>query len=191
MCYYEEGMEIDHFYIADGQHRILALKKLLEDDEIDKVVLYFIHDVHSQEEMRRTIKYLNSSNPVTSIYSFEKIPDLINKINAKYTTIFSENINHNNDKMNQIKLRDHIDEIKLFKDFELGVDEIFNYLIDFNKKVKEEFLKRDQKPSSDKKLFDRIASTHQFYGLLYRNYTWLNEFYNYIKDNETQKKKDN
>jgi len=182
MCYYEDGMETDHFYIADGQHRFMALKKLYEEKEIDVEILYFIHDVKSQEDIRRTIKYLNSSNPVTSIYSFEKIPDLIKKINDKYTNIFSDNNNHNNDKMNKIKLRDHLEEIKLFKDTELGVDEIFNLLIEFNKKIKEEFLKRDNKPSSDKKLFNRIAETHQFYCLINRNYTWLNEFYSFIKE---------
>lgn len=187
MCYYEDGMDSDHFYIADGQHRFMALKKLFEEKEVDVEILYFIHDVKSQEDIRRTIKYLNSSNPVTSIYSFEKIPDLIKKISDKYTTIFSDNINHNNDKMNKIKLRDHIEEIKLFKDTELGVDEIFNLLIEFNKKVKDEFLKRENKPHADKKLFDRIADTHQFYVLINRNYTWLNDFYSFI----TEKKEKN
>jgi len=189
MCYYEEGMDSDHFYIADGQHRFMALKKLLEEKEVDVEILYFIHDVRSQEDIRRTIKYLNSSNPVTSIYSFEKIPDLIKKINDKYTTIFSDNINHNNDKMNKIKLRDHIEEIKLFKDTELGVDEIFNLLIEFNKKVKDNFLKRENKPPADKKLFDRIADTHQFYVLINRNYTWLNDFYSFIKEKNEKNEK--
>ena len=182
MCYFEDGLESDHFYIADGQHRTLALKKLYEEKLIDKEVLYFIHDVHSQEDIRKTIKYLNSSNPVTSIYSFEKIPDLLKKIGSKYTNIYSDNLNHNNDKMNEIKLRDHIEEIKLFKDTDLGVDEIFNFLLDFNKKVRDDYLNRENKASADKKLFDRIAQTHQFYGLIYRNYTWLNDFYNYAKE---------
>jgi len=182
MCYYEDGLETDHFYIADGQHRTLALKKLYEEKLIDKEVLYFIHDVHSQEDIRKTIKYLNSSNPVTSIYSFEKIPDLLKKIGSKYTNIYSDNLNHNNDKMHEIKLRDHIEEIKLFKDTDMGVDEIFNLLLDFNKKVRDDYLKRENKAAADKKLFDRIAQTHQFYGLIYRNYTWINDFYNYVKE---------
>ena len=182
MCYFEEGMDTDHFYIADGQHRFMALKKLFEEKGIDKELLYFIHDVKSQDDIRRTIKYLNSSNPVTSIYSFEKIPDFIKKISAKYTNLFSDNVNHNDSKMNQIKLRDHIEEIKLFKDSEMGVDDVFNYLLEFNKKSKEDFLKRENKPVADKKLFDRIAETHQFYGLIYKNYTWLNEFVCFIKE---------
>jgi len=182
MCFYKEGMDTDHFYIADGQHRFHALKKLYEDDGIDKDILYFIHDVKSEEDIRRCIKYLNSSNPVTSIYSFEKIPDFINKISAKYTNIFSPNTNHQNDKMNEITLRDHLEEIKLFKDTELGVDEIFNLLLKFNQQTKEDFLKRDDKPNGDKKLFNKLASTHQFYGLIFRDYTWVNEFYNYVKE---------
>ena len=84
--------------------------------------------------------------------------------------------------MNEIKLRDHIEEIKLFKDTDLGVDEMFNFLLDFNKKVRDDYLKRENKAAADKKLFDRIAQTHQFYGLIYRNYTWLNDFYNYAKE---------
>jgi hypothetical protein len=182
MCYYEEGMETDHFYIADGQHRFMALKKLFEEKGIDKELLYFIHDVKNQEDIRRTIKYLNSSNPVTSIYSFEKIPDFIKKIEAKYTNLFSDNTKHSEAKMNAIKLRDHIEEIKLFKDSEFGVDDAFNNLIEFNKKSKEDFLKRTNKPAADKKLFDKIAETHQFYGLIYKNYTWVNEFYLFVQE---------
>jgi hypothetical protein len=180
ICYIQDDKDSDHFYIADGQHRFTALKKLYEVDGIDKHLLYFIHDAKNEEEIRKIIKNLNSSNPVTSIYSFEKIPDFIKKIGSKYTNIFSENKNHNNDKMNDIKLRDHIEEIKLFSRFELGVDEIYNYLLEFNQYAKEEFLARPNKIATDKKLFDRIASTHQFYGLIYRDYTWVNEFVNYI-----------
>ena len=182
MCYFEEGMDTDHFYIADGQHRFMALKKLYEEKGIDTELLYFIHDVKNQEDIRRTIKYLNSSNPVTSIYSFEKIPDFIKKIESKYTNIFSDNSKHGDSKMNQIKLRDHIEEIKLFKDLELGVDDAFNYLIEFNKKSKEDFLKRANKPAADKKLFDKIAESHQFYGLINKNYTWLNEFKLFVEE---------
>jgi hypothetical protein len=65
-------------------------KKLYEVNNMDKVLLYFIHDAASEEEIRDKIKYLNSSNPVTSIYSFEKIPDLLKKIEAKFVNIFSE-----------------------------------------------------------------------------------------------------
>lgn len=182
LCYYENGMDTDHFYVADGQHRFMALKKLLDNDNIDKNILYFIHDVKSDEDIRKTIKYLNSSNPVNSIYSFEKTPDFIKKIESKYTNIFSDNTNHNNDKINKIKLRDHIDEIKLFDGEIYTVDFVFNKLLDFNKKVKEEFLNRENKIPSDKKLFDRLSETHQFYSLIYRNYTWINEFYNFIRN---------
>ena len=193
MCFYKEGMDTDHFYIADGQHRFHALKKLYEENEVDRDILYFIHDVKSEEDIRRCIKYLNSSNPVTSIYSFEKIPDFINKISAKYTNIFSPNTNHQNDKMNEITLRDHLEEIRLFKDTELGVDEIYNLLLKFNQQTKDDFLKRIDKPSGDKKLFNKLASTHQFYGLIFRDYTWVNEFYNYVKEKtpESESKTDN
>jgi hypothetical protein len=182
MCYFEDGMDSDHFYIADGQHRFMALKKLFEEKGIDKELLYFIHDVKNQDDIRRTIKYLNSSNPVQSIYSFEKIPDFIKKISDKYTNIFSDNLKHSDNKMHQIKLRDHIEEIKLFKDSDFGVDDAFNYLLEFNKKVKDDFLKRENKPASDKKLFDKVAETHQFYALIYKNYTWLNEFYLFVQE---------
>jgi hypothetical protein len=187
ICFTNDEMTTDHFYIADGQHRFEALKKLYEVDNMDKVLLYFIHDAKSEEEIRDKIKYLNSSNPVTSIYSFEKIPDLLKKIEAKFTNIFSENKNHNADKMNQIKLRDHIEEIKLIGNTGLSVDEIFNYLLDFINVVKEDYLKRTTKPAGEKKLFDKIASTHRFYPLIYRDYTWLNEFYNFVIEKVTKK----
>ena len=187
ICYTNDDMTTDHFYIADGQHRFEALKKLYEINNMDKILLYFIHDAASEEEIRDKIKYLNSSNPVTSIYSFEKIPDLLKKIESKFTNIFSENKNHNADKMNQIKLRDHIEEIKLIGNTGLGVDEIFNYLLDFVQVVKDDYLKRTTKPSGEKKLFDKIASTHRFYPLIYRDYTWLNEFYNFIIEKTSPK----
>jgi hypothetical protein len=91
--------------------------------------------------------------------------------------------------MHQIKLRDHIEEIKLFKDSDFGVDDAFNYLLEFNKKVKDDFLKRENKPPADKKLFDRIADTHQFYVLINRNYTWLNDFYSFIKEKNEKNEK--
>ena len=188
ICYIREDKESDNFYIADGQHRFTALKKLFEVNQIDRDLLYFIHDAKNEEEIRKIIKSLNSSNPVNSVYSFEKIPDFIKKIGSKYTNIFSENKNHNNDKMNDIKLRDHIEEIKLFSIADLGVDDIFNYLLEFNQMAKEQFLARPTKIAADKKLFDRIASTHQFYGLIYRDYTWVNEFYNYVKTAVDKKK---
>ena len=84
--------------------------------------------------------------------------------------------------MNEITLRDHLEEIKLFKDTELGVDETYNLLLKFNQQTKDDFLKRVEKPNGDKKLFNKLASTHQFYGLIFRDYTWVNEFYNYVKE---------
>ena len=90
--------------------------------------------------------------------------------------------------MNDIKLRDHIEEIKLFSIADLGVDDIFNYLLEFNQMSKDQFLARPTKIAADKKIFDRIASTHQFYGLIYRDYTWVNEFYNYVKTAVEKKK---
>ena len=83
---------------------------------------------------------------------------------------------------NNTKQNDTIREIKLFKETELGVDEIYNLLIKFNQQTKDDFLKRVEKPNGDKKLFNKLASTHQFYGLIFRDYTWVNEFYNYVKE---------
>jgi hypothetical protein len=87
ICYIRDDAESDHFYIADGQHRFTALKKLYDVNGIDRDLLYFIHDAKNEEEIRKIIKSLNSSNPVNSVYSFEKIPDFIKKIGSKYTNI--------------------------------------------------------------------------------------------------------
>jgi len=47
-----------------------------------------------------------------------------------------------------------------------------------NKIIQKSFIERPKKKSVDKKLFDRITSIHQFYSLMNRDYSWVDELYN-------------
>jgi hypothetical protein len=47
-----------------------------------------------------------------------------------------------------------------------------------NKTARKDFIERQKKTSTDKRLFDRIAATHQFYSLMNKDYSWVDELYN-------------
>ena len=169
--------DIDKLYIADGQHRIEALRKLYKDG-IDKEILYFIHKANDQDEIKDIIKRLNTSQPIKMTFNFEKKAELIKKLRAAFSLAFSSNENHNTDKLNEIKLNNKFQELGFFDKINLPVADIFATIVDMNKIIRKEFLERPKKTSSDKKLFDRIAATHQFYSLMNRDYSWVDELYN-------------
>jgi hypothetical protein len=169
--------DVDKLYIADGQHRIEALRKLYKDG-IDKEILYFIHKANDQDEIKDIIKRLNTSQPIKMTFNFEKKAELIKKLRAAFSLAFSSNENHNTDKLNEIKLNNKFQELGFFEKINLPVADIFATIVDMNKIIRKEFLERPKKTSTDKRLFDRIAATHQFYSLMNRDYSWVDELYN-------------
>jgi hypothetical protein len=171
--------EDERFYIADGQHRVEALKLLLKEG-VDFEILYFLHDVSTELEIRTWIKKLNSTRPVEITFTFEKSADLIKKLKLCKPLLFSSNENHRSDKINEIRLNNLFHEIKFFNKIDLTAEEIFTHLLQFNTKCKNDFLNKSKKAPKDKKIFDRIAATHQFYCLLHLEYSWVHAFYNYL-----------
>lgn len=169
--------DVDKLYIADGQHRIEALRKLYKEG-IDKEILYFIHKANNQEEIKDIIKRLNTSQPIKITFNFEKKAELIKKLKSTFSLAFSSNENHNTDKLNEVKLNNKFQELGFFEKINLPVADIFATIIDMNKIIRKSFIERPKKTSVDKKLFDRIASTHQFYSLMNRDYSWVDELYN-------------
>jgi hypothetical protein len=172
--------DVEKLYIADGQHRIKALTKLYNEG-IDKELLYFIHNVNSQEEIKDVIKRLNTSQPIKITFNFEKKATLIKNLKASFALAFSSNENHNTDKLNEIKLNNKLQELEFFEKINLPVADIFTTIIDMNRIARKEFIERQKKPASDKKLFDRIAATHQFYCLMFKDYSWVDELYNRLR----------
>ena len=83
--------------------------------------------------------------------------------------------------MNKIKLRDALDNIKLFEKINLTVEEIYCKLDEFNMAVKNDFSFK-KKSTNEKDLYTKIAQTHGFYCLMYRDYLWVNKFYIYLKN---------
>jgi len=128
----KDSPDDEKFFIADGQHRVEALKKLLSSG-VDREILYFIHDANSEEQIREIITMLNSNVPVISTFPFEKVSNFIKKLDGAFPQLFSANTNHNDYKMNKIKLRDELYSIKLFDTIKLKENEIFNHLINYNK----------------------------------------------------------
>lgn len=170
----------EQFLIADGQHRVEALKRLLSN-EIDRDVLYFVHDADNEQDIKKIIKELNSSKPIDSLFDFDKRNEFIKKIESEFDKIFSLNENHHDFKMNKIKLRDALDNIKLFEKINLTVEEIYCKLDEFNMAVKNDFSFK-KKSTNEKDLYMKIAQTHGFYCLMYRDYLWVNKFYIYLKN---------
>jgi hypothetical protein len=179
MSYFNEK-EGEKFYIADGQHRVEALKKILENDKVDREVIYFLHDVNSEDEIRKCIKNLNSSNPVSSLFPFEKVSNFINKLKDVFPLLFSPSKNHNVVKINEIMLRDKLYEMNFFDNIKLSETKIFNELLKFNEKILNEYKAKTIKSKSDVELYVRIYEKHKFYCLLIRNYSWLDLFYNHL-----------
>lgn len=175
----KDSPDDEKFFIADGQHRVEALKKLLSSG-IDREILYFIHDANSEEQIREIITMLNSNVPVVSTFPFEKVSNFIKKLDGAFPQLFSSNTNHNDYKMNKIKLRDELYIIKLFDTIKLKENEIFNHLLNYNKVVRDEYMGKPIKSAIEKKLADKIAITHKFYCVLQREYTWINMFHNYL-----------
>jgi len=169
--------DVEKLYIADGQHRTEALKKLYNDG-IDKEILYFIHKASSQDEIKDIIKRLNTSQPIKITFNFEKKAELIKKLKSSFSLAFSSNENHNTDKMNEIKLNNKFQELGFFEKINLPVADIFATIVDMNKTSRKDFIDRQKKTSTDKRLFDRIAATHQFYSLMNKDYSWVDELYN-------------
>jgi hypothetical protein len=179
MSYFTE-IDGEKFYIADGQHRVEALKKLLLNDKIDRDVIYFIHDVNSEDDIRKCIKNLNSSNPVSSLFPFEKVANFIKKLKDTFPLLFSPNKNHNMVKINEIILRDKMYEMNFFESIKLSETQIFSELLNYNERVKNNYIAKTIKSRPDVDLYTRIYEKHKFYCLLVRNYTWLDTLYNHL-----------
>jgi hypothetical protein len=179
MSYFTE-IDGEKFYIADGQHRVEALKKLLLNDKIDREIIYFIHDVNSEDDIRKCIKNLNSSNPVSSLFPFEKVANFISKLKNTFPLLFSPNKNHNMVKINEIILRDKMYEMNFFETIKLNETQIFSELLNYNKKILDDYKSKLIKTKADVELYTRIYEKHKFYCLLIRNYAWLDVFYNHL-----------
>ena len=179
MSYFTQ-IEGEKFYIADGQHRVEALKKLYLNDKIEREVLYFVHDVNSEDDIRKCIKNLNSSNPVNALFPFEKVANFINKLKNTFPLLFSPNKNHNHVKINEIILRDKLYEMNFFETIKLSETQIFSELLNYNKKLLEDYKAKLVKTKADVELYTRIYEKHKFYCLLIRNYAWLDLYYNHL-----------
>jgi hypothetical protein len=178
------GKDDEKFYIADGQHRVEALKKLYLMDKIDREVIYFIHDVNSEDDIKKCIKNLNSSNPVSSLFPFQKVANFINKLKDAFPLLFSPNRNLPKNqsflKIHEIVLRDKLYEMNFFENIKLSETQVFSELLNYNKRVLEDYTSKTIKNKADVELYDKIYEKHKFYCLLIRNYTWLDMFYNHL-----------
>jgi hypothetical protein len=97
--------------------------------------------------------------------------------------------------MNEMLLRDKLNEIKLFEKIKLNEIEIFNQLINFNRKIDSEFRSRISRSRKETELYTRIFESHRFFCLLYDDFSWVHHFFNYLenvlKNNEYWKNKIN
>ncbi len=128
--------------------------------------------------MGNIIKIINSGKPVTTMFNFKERNEFIEKIGSAYENIYSKSENHHLDKMNKIKLRDHLDNNKIFNGKNTS-NEVFNKLITFNNIVKKEFESK-LKVNKERELFYKINETHKFFCVLLKDYTWVNKFKVYM-----------
>ena len=167
----------DKFYIGNDIHKFEALTKLLP---IDKEVLYLIHTVKDLEELDNYTIMLNDNTKISYVYPHQKIDHFINRLRASYPTLFS--MNFHKLKINELTLRDKLAEIKLFEKIKLSEIEIFNQLLNFNKKVDTQFRSRIARSRSETELYTRIFELHKFYCIMYTDYSWVNHFFNYLEN---------
>jgi hypothetical protein len=167
----------DKFYIGNDIHKFEALTKLLP---IDKEVLYFIHIVDSLEELDNYTIMLNDNTKISYVYPHQKIDHFINRLRASYPTLFS--MNYHKLKISELTLREKLIEIKLFEKIKLTEIEIFNHLLNFNKKVDTQFRSRIARSRSETELYTRIFELHKFYCIMYTDYSWVNHFFNYLEN---------
>jgi len=172
------NIDEDKIYVGNGQHRFLAYKKLYELDKIDLDVMCMIHDADNEEQMDSIIKIINSGKPVTTMFNFKERNEFIEKIGSAYENIYSKSENHHADKMNKIRLRDILDNNKIFDGKRLAND-MFNKLITFNEIIKKEFESKI-KTVKERELFNKIKESHKFYCLMCKDYTWVNRFQVYV-----------
>jgi hypothetical protein len=119
-------------------------------------------------------------NPVNALFPFEKVANFINKIKNSFPLLFSPNKNHNHVKINEIILRDKLYEMNFFETIKLSETQIFSELLNYNKKLLEDYKSKLVKTKADVELYTRIYEKHKFYCLLVRNYAWLDLFYNHL-----------
>ena len=170
----------EKFYIGNDIHKFEALSKLLP---IDKDILYYLHQVNSLDELESYTNMLNDNTRIIYIFHHQKIEHFINRLKASYPTLFS--INPHKLKINEMTLREKLVEIKLFEKIKLTEIEIFNHLLNFNKKIDREFRSRIARSRSETELYTRIFELHKFYCIMYTDYSWVSHFFNYL-DNESK-----
>jgi len=132
----------------------------------------------SAPEVYSTI--LNDNNKVVCIFPHQKINHFINRIRASYPGLFS--LQNSKLKMNEMLLRDKLNEIKLFEKIKLNEIEIFNQLINFNRKIDSEFRSRISRSRKETELYTRIFESHRFFCLLYDDFSWVHHFFNYLEN---------
>jgi hypothetical protein len=167
----------DKYYVGSDIHNFEALVKLIP---IDKEVLYFLHKVSNKNELENCINILNNNTKIVCVFPYQKIDNFINRIKASYPTLFS--LYFNKLKMNEMILREKLTEIKLFEKIKLSEIEIFNYLLNFNKKIEIEVKSRIARSRIETELYTRIFELHKFYCLMYNDYSWVNHFLNYLEN---------
>jgi len=170
----------DKFYIGSDIHKFEALTKLLP---IDKEVLYFIHTVNSLEELDNYTIMLNDNTRITYVYPHQKINNFINRLRATYPNLFS--MNYHKLKINELTLRERLNEIKLFEKIKLPEIEIYDHFLNFNRKIDAEFRSRISRSREETELYTRIFEFHKFYLIMYGDYTWINIFMNYLQNQIT------
>jgi hypothetical protein len=62
----------------------------------------------------------------------------------------------------------------------LSKTQVFSELLNYNKRVLEDYTSKTIKNKADVELYDKIYEKHKFYCLLIRNYTWVDMFYNHL-----------
>jgi hypothetical protein len=167
----------EKFYIGSDINKFESLIKLLP---IDREVLYYLHQVNSINELENYTIMLNDNTRITYVFPHEKINHFINRLKASYPTLFS--MYSNKLKINEIILREKLTEIKLFEKIKLTEIEIFNQLLNFNKKIDIEFKSRIARSRPEIELYTKIFELHKFYCLLYTEYSWVNHFFNYLEN---------
>jgi len=138
----------DEYVLIDGQHRYYTMKQLFIDCNLDTIFTYKLYQCNNIDELEELFTDINCNVQIDDIVPYKKTGKLIEKLEAYFRTSVSKAKSNRDYKFNPDKLKLKLVELKFFENYDNSVDEIFNKIIELNKKTGQEYNKK----KTDKKL---------------------------------------
>jgi len=177
----DKAYDKDEYVLLDGQHRYETMKKLLFDDKIDTIFTYKLYECNNINELEELFSDINSNVKFENIFPYKKLGQLLIKIEQYFKSALSISKNPHTYKFNIGDLKEKLTELKFFETYQNSVDDVFQKILELNKKIYTDLYTRKASKKLTKhelNLLDKIESSHKknkMYLLFRPNYEWINE----------------